>query len=105
MLGPNHRTSFCIFLLILTVSLGFQNNELEIGLQENDLEIYRGQMSAEIWNQSAWNYFEKYIINEHPVRDFKPDSGSPFVSTIVVQIFSFHLFPNFFIQKFVKNAT
>ena len=83
MLGPNHLTSFCIFLLILTVSLGFQNNELEIGLQENDLEIYRGEMSAEIWNQSAWNYFEKYIINEHPVRDYKPDSGSPFVSTLV----------------------
>ena len=81
MVGPYYLTSFCIFLLILTVSLGFQKNELEIGLQENDLEIYRGEMSAEIWNQSAWNYFEKYIINEHPVRDYKPDSGSPFVST------------------------
>ena len=83
MVGPYHLTSFCIFLLILTLSLGFQNNELEIGLLENDLEIYRGGMSAEIWNQSAWNYFEKYIINEHPVRDYKPDSGSPFVSTLL----------------------
>ena len=83
MVGPYYLTSFCIFLLILTLSLGFQNNELEIGLLENDLEIYRGGMSAEIWNQSAWNYFEKYIINEHPVRDYKPDSGSPFVSTLI----------------------
>ena len=50
-------------MLILTLSLGLQNNnELEIGLQENDLEIHRGEMSAEIWNQSAWNFFEKHII-------------------------------------------
>ena len=82
-----HPMSVCIVMLILTLSLGLQN---ELIVQNDDLEI---------WNQSAWNYFEKHITtttsitvppttiasdfygNELPVvRSYKPDSGSPFVS-------------------------